>query len=262
MWGSLPQYGIAEESTMGERLAWVCLLCEAKKKGRGGKVSVRKTRFISDHRLSGRSVDGMLTRAQKCGAIVVNGDHITLCNWPVYQEKRGGRKASEPPDSPRSAPPITHHQPPITKTSSPSSTQGSIQVGPLPRDWLAAAAALREEGVRKADEACQAAIANGCSSELALAVICHYRGTKPRWDAQDLYFRIIDLRPGDDFTARWREPKSSAGANGYKQLTTEEFNRLYRAGKFKSKPTAHGTKPGWWYGELKDGTKVQCGTDC
>jgi hypothetical protein len=121
MWDSLPQYGI-EESTMGERLAWVCLICEAKKKGRGGKVSIRKSVFQKAHRLTGRAVDGMLIRAQKCGAIEVDGDFVTLYNWRSYQHKTAGVKQSdspEIPDTPQNGPtkdtsPRTHHTSPTT----------------------------------------------------------------------------------------------------------------------------------------------------
>lgn len=115
MWDSLPQYGIEEESTMGERLAWLCLLCEAKKKGRGGKVSIRAKVFQKAHRLTGRAVDGMLNRAQKCGAIEINGDFITLISWRVYQEKTGGKKTCEKEDSPESALPRTKDPSPRTK---------------------------------------------------------------------------------------------------------------------------------------------------
>ena len=130
MWDALPQYGIEEESTMGERLAWVCLMCDAKKKGRGGKVSIRKSVFQKHHRLTGRAVDGMLHRAQKCGAIEINGDFISLCNWATYQDKKGGKKRDETTDSPGSAVPITHHQPPITNHQGQVNTRATAFVKP------------------------------------------------------------------------------------------------------------------------------------
>jgi hypothetical protein len=44
----------------------------------------------------------------------------------------------------------------------------------------------------------------------------------------------------------------------YETVTAEEFARLYRAGKFKGKPTRHATKADCWYGILKDNRKVEC----
>lgn len=131
MWDSLPQYGIEDESTMGERLAWVCLLCEAKKKGRGGKVSIRKSVFQKGHRLTGRAVDGMLTRAQKCGAIEINGDFVTLYGWRTYQDKAGGKKSPEMagvPDIPKKSP--TKDPSPTTKDQGPRTSSASAFVRP------------------------------------------------------------------------------------------------------------------------------------
>lgn len=120
---------------MGERLAWVCLMCDAKRKGRGGKVSIRKSVFQKHHRLTGRAVDGMLHRAQKCGAIEINGDFITLCNWRTYQQKMGGARPPDLPDSPKiqeSAPtkdtsPTTTNQGHITKESAPKFVKPTLE---------------------------------------------------------------------------------------------------------------------------------------
>lgn len=122
MWEALPEHGIKKEATDGERLAWICLVCEAKKKGRGGRVSIRKSVFQRAHRLSARSVDGMLHRAQKCGAILISGESITLCGWATYQDKKGGNKSSKSgysPDFTESAVQTTDHQPQTTDHTSP-----------------------------------------------------------------------------------------------------------------------------------------------
>lgn len=74
-------------ATPGARLAWVCLLCHVKAKGRGGSARFRPPAFASEYRLSTRSVLEMLERAQKCGAAIVEGDIVTLCNWTSYQRR-------------------------------------------------------------------------------------------------------------------------------------------------------------------------------
>lgn len=102
-------------ATHGERLAWVCLLCWAKAQGRAGRVCVRKNVFVERFHLSMRAVEGMIARAQKCEAIEVNGDFITLCNWRVYQNKAwksDSRKHSASGKTGEKA--ATHHPSPIT----------------------------------------------------------------------------------------------------------------------------------------------------
>ena len=84
-----------DEATHGERLAWVCLLCHAKSQGRGGRVRLRKNAFAHTYRLSARSVDGMLLRAQKCAAVKLDGEFVTLSNWGTYQGKASSAKARD-----------------------------------------------------------------------------------------------------------------------------------------------------------------------
>lgn len=105
-----------DDATHGERLAWVCLLCHAKSQGRGGRVRLRKNAFQTAYRLSERAVMGMLERAQKCAAIEVNGDFISLCNWGSYQGKADSKKYREScriPETTDSS--ATKHQAPRTK---------------------------------------------------------------------------------------------------------------------------------------------------
>lgn len=87
-----------DEATDGERLAWICLLCHAKAYGRGGRVRVRKSALAATYRLSMRSVEGMLARAQKCGSITIDDEAVTIVNWGTYQWKasRSGGGDSSP----------------------------------------------------------------------------------------------------------------------------------------------------------------------
>jgi hypothetical protein len=68
------------------------------------------------------------------------------------------------------------------------------------------------------------------------------------------------------FLTGWLNRAQNRGAgrnapetNGeYESVTPEEFQRLFKAGQFRQKPTRHSTKPSCWYGTLKDGRKVEC----
>lgn len=121
-------------STHGERLAWVCLLCHAKAQGRAGKVRFRDKKFAADYCLTAQAIDGMLTRATKCGAAIRQDDQITVVNWKAYQDPKA---RSQPPtnskvtkkrrhfsktsenDATHHPVPSTHHPPTSTKTPLP-----------------------------------------------------------------------------------------------------------------------------------------------
>lgn len=247
MWDALPRYGIAEESTMGERLAWVCLLCDAKKKGRGGKVTIRKNVFQRAHRLTGRAVDGMLGRAQKCGAVEINGDSITLTGWRTYQQKTGGRHCPDLVDSPEfteSAP--THHPSPITKHTSPP---------PPPDEWAEVVDLVLKHGVVKAAEAVGSARAAGCNITQVRNLVEWWRSHQPAWEAGALYERLMRFRPDQGFEQLW---PPIVEANGARQLSVTEFRELFEAGRFSGKPKHHATNPNWVFGTLKNGEKVEC----
>lgn len=124
MWEPMP--GHPEPATMGERLAWIALLCHAKLQGRAGKVTVRKNAFVRSYGLSMRALEGMLSRAQKCAALDVNGDVVTICNWRTYQDKAFKAKALNSPlhdesgKSPENSTTITIHPSHITEEVPPS----------------------------------------------------------------------------------------------------------------------------------------------
>lgn len=77
-----------EESTHGERLAWICLLCHVKSVGRAGRAKMNQKAFERRYELSERAVKGMIDRAQKCAAIGIDNGVVTLCNWKAYQDPR------------------------------------------------------------------------------------------------------------------------------------------------------------------------------
>lgn len=136
MFDALPELGINEAATDGEKLAWLCLLCFAKQNGRGGVVVARKSALCRTFQLSERSVSGMMRRAQKCEAIEIDGDTITIKNWRVYQDKaqkgqsrRNTQIGKKRETRKKSA---TNHQPPTTKDTSPT-TEIPLAAGKPPR---------------------------------------------------------------------------------------------------------------------------------
>ena len=111
-----------QRATHGEVLAWVCLLCWAKAFGRAGRVRVVKSDFASRYHLSIRAVEGMLSRAQKCAAVRIDGDYVTICNWGTYQGKATSAKYRQSSSNSETSATSTKHQapPPSTKHITPT----------------------------------------------------------------------------------------------------------------------------------------------
>lgn len=77
-----------DDAPHGHRLAWICLLCFAKAQGRAGKVRFRDKKFAEKYRLSMESVEAMVASAAAAGAVIVEGDVVTVVNWKDYQDPR------------------------------------------------------------------------------------------------------------------------------------------------------------------------------
>jgi len=74
--------------TPSARLAWVCLLCEAKAKGRGGMVRIRASKFAATYNLEPACVDEMIEAAKGGGAIIQDRDgSVEIVNWRKYQHR-------------------------------------------------------------------------------------------------------------------------------------------------------------------------------
>lgn len=86
------------EHTDGSRLAWVCLLCHVKLVGRAGRAKVRQSALQAKYKLSARSIELMLKNALADGAITMDGDVVTICNWRAYQLDRIKGKRDNAPD--------------------------------------------------------------------------------------------------------------------------------------------------------------------
>lgn len=109
-----------DDSSVGARLAWICLLCHVKAVGRAGKAKVRAKSFSRKYNVSVRSVEEMLKTAQKFGALSIDGDVVTLCNWKVYNDKQRNSGISkmqenrETLQTPKNSPPLTTNHKPLT----------------------------------------------------------------------------------------------------------------------------------------------------
>lgn len=123
-----------DDSAMGVRHSWTCLLLHTKAQGRAGKVRFRDMAFASQYRLHGDSVSEMLRRATEGGAITRQGDFVIVTNWSLYQDhkarsamdedsstgggRRSSRKESPPPvDMESGETPSTRPLPLTTNTS-------------------------------------------------------------------------------------------------------------------------------------------------
>lgn len=117
-----------DDSAMGIRLAWVCLLMHAKAQGRAGKVRFRDKAFANQYRLNSESVSEMLVRAEAAGAIARQGDVVIVANWKSYQDP--GRRTRDGNDQEQkdlgengthfTKTPATRDQRPETNQRSPS----------------------------------------------------------------------------------------------------------------------------------------------
>lgn len=146
------------DATDGERLAWICLLCEAKRSGRGGRLSFRKSALQRHYDLSERAVSGMVERAQKCGAVQIDGDTLTICNWKVYQHRTWDRDRRDYPDLPETRKMLTtstitnnHNQEQKENTCAASAAESVSQPKPRARDpiWDTMAEIYYPSGVAK-----------------------------------------------------------------------------------------------------------------
>ncbi len=230
MWDAIPEHGI-EEATDGERLAWICLMCDAKKKGRGGRVSIRKSVFQREHRLSGRSVEGLLKRAQKCRAVEIDGDTITLCNWGTYQDKKGGRSSRKTVvprkarESQGSAVPITTHPSPITHhhplppASEPSRDPSDYKFEPLPAEWSEVVEVVRDCGVGDAATACEKARGRGATPTEVRLACKHFSEHPGAWNPGLLYKILCGFQPGQKIS--WPEPRAEYIESQKREARTE-----------------------------------------
>lgn len=121
-----------DDATDNERLAWIMLLCYAKERGRSGRVRFRTCSLARHYKMSVNAIQGMLHKAKMFGAVTIDGDLITICNWRDYQDKNRSRKGSNEAQSGETSekspthhpPPSTHHPSPTTKDTPPNPPGG------------------------------------------------------------------------------------------------------------------------------------------
>lgn len=246
-----------DDSSHGVRLAWVCLLCFAKAQGRAGKVRFRGKKFAEDYHLGMEVVEELLQRASRDGAIQVEGDYVIVVNWKSYQDPRArsvdcskhkprkhvtSKRAHFSKSAKNSA---THHPPPSTHHPPP----------PPKADWEGVEEVLFSHGVALAPKAVKAARDAGCNPMQVLNCIEFWRANQPKWKPGALYERITRLRPDQGFDQLWPDDASESGV---RQVSADEFRRLFEAGRFSKKPEHHATKPEIVFGTLRTGERIEC----
>lgn len=121
--------------------------------------------------------------------------------------------------------------------------------------WEGVEEVLFSHGVAKAPQAVKVARDAGCKVMQVQNVIEFWRANQPRWAAGALYERIMRLRPDQAFDQLWPE---SLSPSGVRQVSADEFRRLFEAGRFAKKPEHHATKPEHVFGTLRNGERIEC----
>lgn len=121
--------------------------------------------------------------------------------------------------------------------------------------WEGVEEVLFGHGIAKAPEAVKAVREAGCTVIQTQNVIEFWRARQPAWGPGALYDRLLRLRPNQPFDQHWPDCVSD---NGRRQVTADEFKRLFSEGKFTSKPQHHATKPEIVFGTLRTGEKIEC----
>lgn len=122
-------------------------------------------------------------------------------------------------------------------------------------DWEGVEEVLFSHGVALAPKAVKAARDAGCNPMQVLNCIEFWRANQPKWKPGALYERITRLRPEQGFDQLWPDNVSESGA---RQVSADEFRRLFEAGRFSKKPEHHATKPEIVFGTLRTGERIEC----
>lgn len=190
-----------DDAPHGVRLAWVCLLCFVKAQGRAGKARFRGKAFAENYRLSMESIDELLARAGKAGAVVAEDGYLTVVNWKSYQDPKVRHSATpKPPKKKR----LTKKNLQISKSAATQHPAPTTNHPPPP--WVEVEAKLLEFGVAKAADAVEAAHACGCEPGAVLNLIEWWRARRESYGVGALFDRIVAYRPGQDFTSLWPPP--------------------------------------------------------
>lgn len=240
----------------GVRLAWICLLCFVKAQGRAGKVRFRDKVFAEKYRLAIESVNELLERTGRDGAVVVEGDYVTVVNWKSYQDPRARSKDCSKHKPRKHARSKRRHFSETYKNDATHHPPPSTHHPPPPSDgWEGVEEVLFGHGIAKAPEAVKAVRDAGCTVIQVQNVVEFWRARQPAWGPGALYDRLLRLRPNQPFDQHWPDCVSD---NGRRQVTADEFKRLFSEGKFTSKPQHHATKPEIVFGTLRTGEKIEC----
>lgn len=265
-----------DESSHGERLAWICLLCFAKAQGRAGKVRLRGKKFAQNYRLSVEAVEAMMARAVAAGAVTVEDDIVTVVNWKLYQDPRVRSRGDENHRENGAGQPQRRH---FTKTSENDATIPPRTTHPPPKKKAAAGAAdphfvefweafpkLRRQDRADAWKAWSEAV-KACEPEAIVAAVREYAASEV---AQTKYVKgpgpWLRKQCWSDDREAWRDldAKQPPRPAEHKRISREEFAQLIKdkqflTGPYKDKPDSNGYCRA--FGQLKNGRKVETSND-
>jgi hypothetical protein len=267
-WQDSPMF---DDSTHGERLAWICLLCFAKAQGRAGKVRLRGRAFAQTYRLSVESVEAAIARAVAAGAVIVEGDIVTVVNWKLYQDPRVRSRTEENHRENEAQPPngqpfsktsendATKHPPPSTKHPPPKRKEPAGAGDPRFVEFWQAFPAIRKQDRADAWKAWRQAVKE-TDSAVILAAAKEYAASEV---GQGKYAKgpgpWLRKHCWHDDREAWKDHDlDRTKDSGYRKVTADEFTELLRLKKFKEPPIRSKSDPRWVYGTLRDGTKVEC----
>lgn len=265
-----------DDSTHGERLAWICLLCFAKAQGRAGKVRLRDRAFAQTYRLSVESVQAVIARAVAAGAVTVEGDTVTVVNWKLYQDPRVRSRTddnhreiqAEPPngqhftktaeiDATKHPPPSTKHQPPKKKEPAGAGDPQFVEF------WQAFPAIRKQDRAdawkawRQAVKETDAAVIVAAAVEYAASDVGQSRFAKGPgpWLRKNCWHDDREAWKDHDFSND--KPAAKPAEVTWANINATKFAAMERAGAFTETHRSE-KQPHRIRGTHKDGSRYEC----
>lgn len=241
--------------TPATRGVWIDLLCAMHDEDRTGELRGTAEWFAILARCSASEVVQALTELQTKGAADVarerNGTWF-VCNRRMRKEcerrKANADRQMRHRESARNA----HNKDPVTPF-----TENEIDIA-FETFWSEFPKG-RKHSKGPAREAFLKAICKA-EPEVIIAAAREYAvsdvGRVGRWVKMPSTW--LNQECWNDDREAWRDKDTANCQPAFREVSAEEFRKLFIAGKFKKKPTRHATKMAWVFGELRDGTKVEC----
>lgn len=75
-----------EDATLGQRMAFIAMLCFSKSRGRAGRFTLHEAPLCRDFKIEVADLRRMIELAQEHGCIEFDGSVVQFTNWAVYQD--------------------------------------------------------------------------------------------------------------------------------------------------------------------------------